>query len=163
MEIEIHWEISPKLNDEELKILLETVHNIARNTDHFDFFNKNHLWEPLFLNVIVISDPEIKSMNLKYRSKNETTDVLTFPFDETRLVKNQPNSAEIYISQDTAARQCNEHNLTLLNEFIILLVHGLLHAFHYDHETSEESSIEMKYLEKKILSYLGVDSAPLTT
>lgn len=166
MEIETYWEVSPALTANEISILSGAVGNLSHVTEKFDFFVRKQLHEPLCLNIIIVDDRQIKSMNSDYRGKKKATDVLTFPFDETQddmLRHDMPNYAEIYISQDTAVKQSKEQNLTLLNEFIILIVHGLLHAFHYDHETSKESMTEMRKYEKDVLTYLGINSiAPLT-
>jgi probable rRNA maturation factor len=170
MEIEIYWEVDSALNSEESNALLESVRKLAQISGTFDFLAQKKISKPMCLNIIVVDDGEIVSMNAGYRNKNEATDVITFPFDETQneshdadldklrfetTTEIMPNYAEIYISQDTAIRQSKEQNLSLLNEFIILIVHGLLHAFHFDHETSEESKTEMRDHEKTVLNCLG--------
>jgi len=167
MEIDLHWEVDPVLDLPDLNLLSETVQNLNKLTEKFDFLLKQKPAGVCCLNIIITDDLEIKSINKQYRNKNAATDVLTFPFDqssEKNTHEEFPNYAEIYISQDTAIRQSEKHNLTLLNEFIILIVHGLLHAFHYDHETSEKEKIKMRSYEKDVLTYLGVNSvSPLTT
>lgn len=41
---------------------------------------------------------------------------------------------DVVISLDTAARQAAERGHTLLDECRILLVHGVLHLYGFDHE-----------------------------
>lgn len=163
METGIHWEVTPALNKNELLLLEEFVDSINKIIQKFEFFANAEIADPNGLNIVIIDDSQMKIMNSNYRKKNKATDVLTFAFEKTKSTENEPNFAEIYISQDTAKKQSEDHNLTLLNEFIILIVHGLLHAFNYDHERSKESSIEMRSYEKRILAHIGAGSIdPLT-
>jgi len=177
MEIEIFWETQPELPNDELHQLSEVALNLAtmvKTPDFFgtNFFIKEQLPEPLNLNIIFTDDAQIRTLNSTYRDKDAATDVLTFPFDPAGSAEDDdsfitppseefPSYAEIYISQDTALRQSREQNLTLLQEFIILIVHGLLHAFGYDHEKSEEDKKQMSSLEREVLTRLGLGAISL--
>ena len=52
-------------------------------------FKKNTFY---ILNLIFVDDKQIKNINMKYRKKNKTTDVLTF----VNLIKNNKNENEAY-------------------------------------------------------------------
>jgi len=163
METEIFWEVDTRLNSQDMNSLSQFISRIDEITHKFQFFTDVKISEPMHLNIIITDDFQIQEINLSYRKKNKATDVLTFSFDQTTSEIHGINCAEIYISQDTALKQSQEQNLTLLNEFIILIVHGLLHAFHYDHEESREAHNQMRQYEKEVLNYLGIDSTePLT-
>ncbi|CAN6272005.1 unnamed protein product [Urochloa humidicola] len=61
---------------------------------------------------------------------------------------------DIVISVETAQRQAQERDHTLLDEIRILTVHGLLHLLGFDHELSEEAEEEMEKEEEHILNTL---------
>lgn len=96
------------------------------------------------LNIIFVSDEEIKEMNKTYRDKDYITDVISFPNDENEL-------GDIFICLDQARRQSAEYNHTLDREVGFLAVHGYLHVIGYDHQTKEEE-IEMFKLQEEILN-----------
>ena len=86
-----------------------------------------------------INDEVMKGLNRKFRKKNRTTDVLTFPADDSL---NDPAASgrplgEILISVDQARRQALEEQHTLATEVRHLLLHGIIHALGYDHETDQ--------------------------
>jgi len=50
---------------------------------------------------------------------------------------------DVVISAETAAREGKELGFSFQQRFYFLLVHGILHLFGYDHETSEDAAIKM--------------------
>jgi probable rRNA maturation factor len=95
--------------------------------------------------IAFVSDRNIRALNKHFRGVDKSTDVLSFPSDES------DNLGDIAISVDTAARQAKENNLTLNGEISQLILHGLLHLCGYDHETDngEMNRLELK-LRKKL-------------
>lgn len=87
--------------------------------------------------IAFVSDRKMRELNKQFRSKNSTTDVLSFPFeaDEFDLEENQ--LGDIIISLEQAQKQAHENNLTLENEIKQLILHGVLHLCGFDHETDE--------------------------
>uniref|UniRef100_A0A0E0DZ22 Uncharacterized protein n=1 Tax=Oryza meridionalis TaxID=40149 RepID=A0A0E0DZ22_9ORYZ len=61
---------------------------------------------------------------------------------------------DIVISVETAARQAEERGHTLLDEVRILAVRGILRLLGFDHQTSDESAVEMEKEEQLILKSL---------
>lgn len=97
------------------------------------------------LSILLAGDAEIHELNRQYRNKDRPTDVLSFPQDEDALnEKGQTLLGDVAISVETAARQAAEHHLTLEEELILLLIHGILHLMGYDHETSRQDARIMK-------------------
>ena len=101
------------------------------------------------LSLALIGDSEMQTLNAKYRGKDETTDVLSFPAEKnlplhTRLL------GDVIISLDKAARQAKERRRTLEQELATLLAHGIVHLLGYDHERSVQEARRMKRLETKI-------------
>jgi rRNA maturation RNase YbeY len=94
--------------------------------------------------VCFISDREMARLNGKYRGKNRTTDVLSFPSEERARPKALQRTAaelrgeflgDIAISPTVARRNAERSGLTLAEEIRGLLVHGVLHLMGYDHES----------------------------
>jgi rRNA maturation RNase YbeY len=105
--------------------------------------------ERMELSIALIGDAEMQILNARYRRKNYSTDVLSFPVD-----KNLPVDAgvlgDVVISVDTARRQAKEGRKTLDEEMTTLLVHGIVHLLGYDHERSAKEARRMGRLEKKV-------------
>ncbi|HTX20169.1 MAG TPA: rRNA maturation RNase YbeY [Bacteroidota bacterium] len=79
------------------------------------------------ISCVFVADRRMRSLNIRYLGHASTTDVITFP------IENPPSlEAEIYVNVDQARRQASAYGVTLTNELIRLLVHGVLHAVGYD-------------------------------
>jgi len=97
----------------------------------------------------------MRTLNRRYRRKDRTTDVLSFPFREGAF----PDMAgtalgDIVISMPTAERQAKISGEPLRRELDRLLVHGLLHLLGYDHEQGEAKARRMRQREREILERL---------
>jgi len=98
------------------------------------------------LEIDLVSNNTIRSLNKKFLNKNKTTDVLAFQLDET---------AEIVISVD-AARGCVKKGLaaTVSEEIKRYIIHGMLHLAGYnDHKPKEQARMFKK--QEKLLNELG--------
>ncbi len=101
------------------------------------------------LSVALVGDDEIRDLNGRYRSRDEPTDVLSFPVDE-RLPAGPRLIGDVIISVEKAARQARQRRRTLDDELEVLLIHGILHNLGYDHERSDEDEREMRALERRL-------------
>ncbi|MBU3742736.1 MAG: rRNA maturation RNase YbeY [Candidatus Kapabacteria bacterium] len=97
------------------------------------------------VNIILLDDASIKTMNKKYLGHNYATDVITFPLEATPVV------GEIYISIDTARQQSKDYGVTLTNELCRLAVHGALHLCGHDDGTEAER-LAMQKLENRYIT-----------
>lgn len=84
------------------------------------------------VDVLLTSDLQLRKLNRRFRGKNKSTDVLSFPapFELSAV-----HAGDLAISLETAERQAREHGHALREEVRILLLHGLLHLGGMDHET----------------------------
>ena len=100
---------------------------------------------------------EIKQLNKKFRNKNKSTDVLSFPFYEKKnLIKIINNEKEIYLGDIiiNLNKVKNKTNKKLFREqFNKLWIHGLLHLFGYTHKKNREFLV-MQKLEHKFFMVL---------
>lgn len=84
------------------------------------------------VDILLTSDLHLRKLNHRFRGKNRSTDVLSFPapFELSAV-----HAGDLAISVETAARQAREHGHTLREELRVLLLHGLLHLHGMDHES----------------------------
>jgi probable rRNA maturation factor len=85
-------------------------------------------------------DRAIRRFNRDFRSKDQPTDVLSFPGDAGHL-------GDIVISVPAARRQAAAAGHEPEREIRILLLHGVLHCLGYDHEVDGG---EMERLERRL-------------
>jgi probable rRNA maturation factor len=108
------------------------------------------------VSIAIVDDDAMRNLNRKFRKKNKTTDVLTFPADDSDADPNATGRplGDIVISIDQARRQATDQKHSLATEVRYLILHGILHALGYDHETD---SGEMNALEMKVRSAVGLE------
>lgn len=112
----------------------------------------------------IVSEVEIKKLNLIYRGKNQATDVLSFAeLDAKEIVpqidnKNVQELGEIIICESVMKRQAKLYGWSREKELARLVTHGLVHLCGYDHENvSQKTALKMFKLEKEILEKAGFD------
>lgn len=94
------------------------------------------------VNMVFVGDRRIQSLNKKYRKLNRPTDVLSFNLE--RPDERENVFGELYISCQMAKRQASEQRVTLVDEYLRLSCHGLLHLFGYDHKKAAEAAVMRK-------------------
>jgi probable rRNA maturation factor len=82
---------------------------------------------------LITGDAELRRLNLKFRAKDQTTDVLSFP-DETGSPA-CPSLGSLAISLQRARSQARAFTHSTEDEIRILMLHGVLHLTGLDHET----------------------------
>ena len=131
---------------------------IQRKINNFNKKFKKYKSNVIFCSILLSGDNEIKKLNKKFRNKNKTTDVLSFPFYNKKELKNQlKNNKEIYLGDIIVnfnkIKNRKDKGIFKL-EFNKLWIHGLTHLFGYDHKKSIDF-YKMSKIEKKFLSYLN--------
>jgi len=61
---------------------------------------------------------------------------------------------DVVISTDTAAKEAQLSGMSIKQRLNELLVHGILHLFGYDHETSEQDAKEMEIKNQELLGLI---------
>ena len=103
--------------------------------------------------VAFVSDKKMIELNRFFRGKDQTTDVLSFPFETDGYDEADDYLGDIVISLEQAERQAKENKLKLDLEVKQLILHGILHLCGYDHETDKG---QMNRLELKLRDKLGI-------
>jgi probable rRNA maturation factor len=78
--------------------------------------------------VAIVTDARVRQLNRRFRRKDASTDVLSFPSDERGYL------GDIVIAAGIARRQAREAGHPAGSELRVLALHGLLHLLGYDHE-----------------------------
>ncbi|NLH39522.1 MAG: rRNA maturation RNase YbeY [Elusimicrobia bacterium] len=87
------------------------------------------------LNIIFLSDKEIKKINSKFLNHRRATDVIAFDYSNDIIPE---KVADIFISVDTAEKNSKRYSIPFETEILILTVHGSLHISGFDDKTVEE-------------------------
>jgi probable rRNA maturation factor len=101
------------------------------------------------VNLVFTDDRLIRKLNREHRKKDKATDVLSFSIDPPDSP--QAVIGEIYISCSAARRQAKELGVDIVDEYLRLFCHGLLHLLGYDHMRSEDARL-MRLREDHLLS-----------
>tara|TARA_A100001011_G_scaffold132404_1_gene139515 strand:- start:38 stop:484 length:447 start_codon:yes stop_codon:yes gene_type:complete len=107
------------------------------------FKRKNHEFS-----ILLTNDKEMKNLNYKFRKKNKTTDVLSFPIK----IKNKKKLyvGDLAISYEIVRERSKETNFFL--ELDKMWIHGYLHLIGYDHKKNNDYQ-KMFRKEKLMLKY----------
>tara|TARA_B110000977_G_C10900609_1_gene425132 strand:- start:353 stop:817 length:465 start_codon:yes stop_codon:yes gene_type:complete len=104
---------------------------------------------------LLLSDNiQIKKLNRKFRKKNRTTDILSFPFHEKeKLYKLMRNNTNIYlgdiiINLNKIIKESKKQNFFVV--FDKIWIHGLTHLLGHRHKSNKDFLI-MQKLENKII------------
>lgn len=108
----------------------------------------------------IVDDKTMRRLNRRYRHKDRTTDVLSFPFDDAGFVDGSAAAVartlgEIVVSLPQVRRQAAAIDRTVTEEFSLMLAHGTLHLMGYDHEKIEDERV-MFGLQHETLLRTGV-------
>ena len=93
-------------------------------------------YESISIEIIFCDDNHLSKLKMKYFNEDVLTDVLTFPIKNDTVLE-----SEIYISYDRALANSKEFDVSLNNEIVRLIVHGLLHLLGYRDDNAELKKI----------------------
>ena len=93
------------------------------------FFKKNNY----SFNLKLSDEKEIKLLNKKFRKKNKSTDILSFPFDKKITISKNTYLGDIIISYNYLDNPKSQDSKTFKEKVIKIFIHGFLHLLGYDH------------------------------
>jgi len=110
-------------------------------------FKKN----TLICSLLLSGSKEIKNLNKKFRKKNKSTDVLSFPFYEKKQLNNKIRKEnEVYLGDiiiNLSQVKKKNNKAEFKEELNKLWIHGLLHLLGYDHKSNSQY-LQMQKIEK---------------
>ena len=140
------------------------IKNVLENCFQVEKLDKTKL----YVNIILTTPEEIKTINKTYRNIDEATDVLSFPmmdypapgdFSLLDLSATSENDelilGDIVISVDHVLAQAKEYGHSRKREYAFLIAHSMLHLMGYDHMTPDEATL-MEEKQSYILDLLHI-------
>ena len=85
------------------------------------------------LTILLSNNKNIKKLNKKFRNKNKSTDVLSFPSEKKLNIKKSPYIGDIVVSYDFINKPKVLSALEFKNKVTRIFIHGFLHLLGYDH------------------------------
>jgi probable rRNA maturation factor len=92
------------------------------------------------INLRLLNDKEMRKLNMQFRQKDKTTNVLSFPNDDIS-VKQTKNIGDIAISVEYVKAEAKKEGKTFDDHIVHMLAHGVYHILGYDHENNENAMI----------------------
>ncbi|HSC25584.1 MAG TPA: rRNA maturation RNase YbeY [Candidatus Babeliales bacterium] len=101
------------------------------------------------LGILLTDNQAIQCFNRDFRSKDEPTDILSFPFHpdlqpgESIIIETEDdkNVGDLIISLEYIKGLCEQENKTINEHLRTLLCHGICHLLGYDHYTESSDKI----------------------
>ena len=119
--------------------------------------NLKEYFKSKFVNISILlaGNNDLKFLNKKFRKKNKTTDVLSFPnFDSDKVKTKLKSKKNLYLG-DIAVNlyKIDTKKSKFKTEFNKLWVHGLVHLMGHKHYKNKDF-FKMKKIEDKIIKQL---------
>ena len=101
------------------------------------------------LTILLSNNKNIKKLNKKFRNKNKSTDILSFPFEKKLNIKKSPYIGDIIVSYEFMNKPKTLSTQDFKSKVTKIFIHGFLHLLGYDHIKFKEFK-EMLIEEEKI-------------
>ena len=115
---------------------------IDRKTKKLNLRNKKFRTKIFICTLLLSGNKKIRELNAKFRKKNKSTDVLSFPFNNKKQLKKIiRKEREIYLGDIiiNLNKIKNHKDKKLFEEkFDKLWIHGLVHLLGHDHKKERE-------------------------
>jgi probable rRNA maturation factor len=98
--------------------------------------------------VVLADDARLKALNARFRGKDRSTNVLSFPDPQVPL-------GGLALALETVKREAIAQEKEFVSHCKHLILHGFLHLLGYDHQSAREARL-MEGLEIAILSAMGI-------
>tara|TARA_B110000037_G_scaffold150720_1_gene170007 strand:+ start:364 stop:834 length:471 start_codon:yes stop_codon:yes gene_type:complete len=85
------------------------------------------------LSILLSNNKNIKRLNKKFRNKNKSTDVLSFPFEKKIDIKKSAYIGDIVVSYEFINKPKTLNSLEFRDKVSKLFIHSFLHLLGYDH------------------------------
>jgi probable rRNA maturation factor len=87
------------------------------------------------ISIVFLDGTAMRRVNREYHHQDRVTDVLSFFYPKAL---HQKNEGEVYLCIPQIRRQAKRASSPFADEYMRVLIHGLLHLQGYDHKTTRE-------------------------
>ena len=101
----------------------------------------------------IVDESESRLLNKTWRGKNKSTNVLSFPAEDSEYL-DYDHLGDLVICAAVVAAEAAQQNKDLYAHWAHMVVHGMLHLQGFDHMTDAEAE-QMEAKEIEILATLG--------
>ena len=101
------------------------------------------------LTILLSNNQNIKKLNKKFRNKNKSTDILSFPSEKKINIEKSPYIGDIVVSYEFMNKPKTLSTLEFKSKITKIFIHGFLHLLGYDHIKLKDFK-EMLVEEEKI-------------
>lgn len=98
---------------------------------------------------VFLDDASLLKINREHLQHDTYTDIITFPFHD------DPVEAEIYISADRIRANAKEYHVSVYEELLRVMAHGILHLCGWRDKTESEILL-MRKRENACLTLMGI-------
>ena len=128
--------------EEDLKIKLNSAFSLICEYEQI---------EKCSVNLKIMNDKEMQKLNKKFRSKDVSTNVLSFTNEDiSKSITGE--MGDIAISYEYLKKESEELDVDFDDHMIHMLIHGVYHILGFDHESNKMAELmenkEIKLLEK---------------
>lgn len=104
--------------------------------------------------IVIEDDDKLRELNKSFRGIDSATDILSFPSSDIDPETNMTYLGDVIISFPLARTHAFIAGHSCNDELRLLVVHGILHLYGYNHSSIEEKS-KMWSTQNEILGILG--------
>jgi len=101
------------------------------------------------LTLLLSNNRNIKKLNKKFRNRNKSTDILSFPFNKRINLSKQAYLGDIIISYNFIDKPKSQKQKDFEKKLIQIFIHGFLHLLGFDHIKNKDYARMLKE-EKRI-------------
>jgi len=102
--------------------------------------------------LLIVSDKEMKNINFSQRNIDKSTDVLSFPLHDCEYTP----LGSIVINYEKALEVSKKIKHDIDDEISLLFIHGMLHLLGFDHEIDNG---EMRNKEKELIKQFNLPNS----
>lgn len=153
--------------DHNYQLIVNQITNISQNLIKYcPITNFNPKKNNIEIAISLLSNHQIRAINLKYRQIDKATNVLSFPsynqeeLKQINLFKKNNQFiflGDILISFEKVKQEAIKQKKDLKKHLTHLILHSILHLLGFDHDNDINSDI-MEKLEIKILQKLNISN-----
>ena len=103
-------------------------------------FPRNYLFlnKKISFSLLLSNNKNIKKLNKDFRNKNESTDILSFPFSKKNKISKKTYIGDIIISYNFINHPKSQSSKQFEEKLIKTFIHGFLHLLNFDHKKDKD-------------------------